>query len=369
MTLDYTLAVVAGGAAVIGLVSGSLGTYAVLRGQSLLGDAISHAALPGVVLAFLAMGAKAPLGLALGAGLAGWIGALAVGSVVRRSRIPLDAALGIVLAVFFGIGLVLLTFAQRIPGLNPAGLGAYLFGQAAALVAADVWLMGALGGIALLAMGVFWKELKVLLFDPDFAASLGFPVRALDVLLTTLLVISIVVGLQTVGVVLMSAILIAPGAAARQWTNKLGGVVGLAAVFGAVSGVSGALISATVPRLPTGPTIVLCASAIVVVSLLFAPGRGLAARWIETLRSRKTLQTVGVLEDLYTLALRHGDLAKEHPAATLQTMTVRPERVMPTLAALEARGWVRPVGDDGWALTENGLAAIRRFARNQERDA
>jgi manganese/zinc/iron transport system permease protein len=282
--------------------------------------------------------------------------------------VPLDAALGIVLAVFFGIGLVLLTFAQRLPGLNPAGLGAYLFGQAAALVAADVILMSVLGGVALVTMAVFWKELKVLLFDPDFAASVGFPVRRLDVLLTTLLVIAIVVGLQTVGVVLMSAILIAPAAAARQWTNKLGGVVALAAVFGAGAGVAGAVISATVPRVPTGPTIVLCASVIVIVSLLVAPGRGLAARWIQTRRSRRTLESTGVLEDLYTLALHHGDLAKAHPAATLETMTSRPERVAPTLAALEARGWVRPSGEDGWALTDDGLATVRRLARNTERE-
>ncbi|MEL6616802.1 MAG: metal ABC transporter permease [Bacteroidota bacterium] len=365
---DYTLRIVALGAAVLGVTSGALGTFAVLRGQSLLGDAISHAALPGVVIAFLIAETKAPLALALGAGLAGWIGALVVGSVVRRSRIPLDAALGIVLAVFFGVGLVLLTFAQRVPGLNPAGLSAYLFGQAAALVAADVWLMGVLGGLAMLAMAVFWKELKVLLFDPDFAASVGFPVRALDVLLTTLLVVAIVVGLQTVGVVLMSAILIAPAAAARQWTNKLGGVVGLAAVFGAASGVSGALISASVPRLPTGPTIVLCASAIVLVSLLAAPGRGLIARWIQTLRSRRTLESTGVLEDLYTLALRHGDPEKAHPAATLETMTARPERVEPTLRVLEARGWVRPSGERGWALTARGLAAVRDLARNEHTD-
>ena len=366
---DYTLRVVALGAAVLGITAGGLGTFAVLRGQSLLGDAISHAALPGVVVAFLLTGAKAPLALALGAGVAGWLGALAVGAVVRRSRVPLDAALGIVLAVFFGVGLVLLTFAQRQPGVNPAGLGAYLFGQAAALVAADVWLMSALGAAALGAMALFWKELKLLLFDPDFAASVGFPVRTLDVLLTTLLVIAIVVGLQTVGVVLMSAILIAPAAAARQWTNKLGSVVALAALFGAASGVAGAVASAAVPRLPTGPTIVLCASAIVGVSLLAAPGRGLVARWIQTRRSRRTLESTGVLEDLYTLALGHGDLAKAHPAATLQTMTARPERVVPTLAALEARGWVRPSGEDGWALTDAGLETVRRLARNVARES
>ena len=364
IAFDYTLQVVALGAAVLGVTAGALGAFAVLRGQSLLGDAISHAALPGVVLAFLATGAKAPLPLTLGAALAGWVGALVVGAIVRRSRIPLDASLGLVLAVFFGAGLVLLTYAQRVPGLNPAGLQDYLFGQAAALVAADVWVMGGLGAAALAATAVFWKELKVLLFDADFAATLGFPVRRLDLLVTTLLVVAIVVGLQTVGVVLMSALLIAPAAAARQWTDRLGVLVVLAAGFGAASGVAGAVLSASVPRLPTGPTIVLCASAIVVVSLLAAPGRGLVARWVATLRSRRTLAASGVLEDLYTLALGHGDTAHPHDAAVLRTMTTTPERVGPTLAALERRGWVRPVGETGWALTPDGLAHARRLSRD-----
>ena len=131
---------------------------------------------------------------------------------------------------------------------------------------------------------------------------------------------------------------------------------------------AGALISATVPRVPTGPTIVLCASVIVLVSLLVAPGRGLIARWVQTLRSRRTLESTGVLEDLYTLALHHGDLAKEHAAATLQAMTARPERVEPTLLALESRGWVRPVGEDGWALTDAGLRYVRKLARNEQTD-
>ncbi|MEO0559006.1 MAG: metal ABC transporter permease [Bacteroidota bacterium] len=365
---DYTLRTVALGAAVLGIVSGSLGTFAVLRGQSLLGDAIAHAALPGIALAFLLTGSKAPLVLVLGAGLAGWVGTLAVMSIVRHSRTPFDASLGLILSVFFGIGLVLLTLIQRRPDATQAGLDKFLFGQAAALVEQDVIVMASLGGAAILVLVVFWKEFKVLLFDEDFAAAQGFPVRQLDVLLTTLLVIAIVIGLQTVGVVLMSAILIAPAAAARQWTDSLLGVVVLAAIFGAVSGVSGAVLSATTPRLPTGPTIVLCATAVVGISLLFAPGRGLVAAGVRTLRNRRVLRVAGTLEDLYTLALQHPDPRHAHSAATLRTMTTRPEAVGPTLSSLRERGWIEPVGDDAWALTTDGLAEARRLARARDEE-
>ena len=362
ITLDYTLRTVALGAAVLGLSAGSLGAFAVLRGQSLLGDAISHAALPGVALAFLLTASKAPLVLVLGAALAGWLGTLCVMGITGRSRVPYDAALGIVLSVFFGLGMVLLTYLQSRPDASQAGLDTFLFGQAAALVRRDVVTTATLGLAALVAMAVFWKEFKLLLFDPDFAAVQGFPVRSLDVGLTTLLVVAIVIGLQTVGVVLMSALLVAPAAAARQWTDRLVGVVALAGLFGAASGVAGAVLSATTERLPTGPTIVLCASAVVVVSLLAAPRRGLAAAWLRTLRNRRVLRVAGTLEDLYTLALAHADPHHPHPAATLRTMTSSPDAVEPTLDALRAQGLVQPSGA-GWALTDRGLDKARRLAR------
>ncbi|MGB3544987.1 metal ABC transporter permease [Rubrivirga sp.] len=363
--LDYTLRTVALGAAVLGLSSGSLGSFAVLRGQSLLGDAISHAALPGVALAFLLTGSKAPLVLVVGAGLAGWVGTLAVMSVVGRSRVPYDAALGIVLSVFFGLGVVLLTFIQSRPDASQAGLDTFLFGQAAALVGRDVVTMAALGAVALLAMGVFWKEFKLLLFDPDFAAVQGFPARALDVGLTTLLVIAIVIGLQTVGVVLMSALIVAPAAAARQWTDRLWGVVVLAGVFGALSGAAGAVISSAGAGIPTGPTIVLVATAVVMLSLAFAPRRGLVAAWLRGRRNRRVLRVAGTLEDLYTLALGHQNPHHPHAAAALRTMTARPESVEPTLLALEAQGLVEPQSD-AWALTARGLSEARRLARQSD---
>ena len=330
-----------------------------LRRQSLLGDAISHAALPGIALAFLATASKAPLVLTVGAGLAGWLATLVVMAIVRTTRIKYDTALGIVLSVFFGVGLVLLTLIQRRPDASQAGLDTYLFGQAAALLERDLISMALLGGVALLLAFAFWKEFKLLSFDPDFAGSLGLRVRAYDLLLTGTLVVAIVIGLQTVGVVLMSAMVVAPAAAARQWTNRLGVMVILAAAFGALGGVSGAVVSAEAARMPTGPTIVLCLTAIVIVSLLAAPGRGLAWQAARERAARRRLRLGAVLANLDALAAQHTDASHGHSAAVLRLMDDR-GGVDESLAELERRGWARQAGGDEWALTEAGRAEAQR---------
>jgi len=272
---DYTLRTVALGAALLGMVSGVLGCFAVLRRQALLGDAMSHAALPGIALAFWLTGERDPLVLLIGATVAAWLAALLILGITRASRIKEDSALAMTLAVFFGFGLVLLSALQKRPDAAQAGLKTFLFGQAAALVERDLVVMALLGAPALLCVSLLWKQFKLLSFDPEYAASLGMPTGALGLLLTTLIVIAIAIGLQTVGVVLMSAMLVAPAAAARQWTNRLSTMVLLAAAFGAGAGVAGALISATARGVSTGPAVVLCLTAITLVSLVFAPERGL----------------------------------------------------------------------------------------------
>lgn len=275
---DYTLRTIALGAAILGVVSGVLGAYAVLRRQSLLGDAMSHAALPGVVLAFMLTGLKSPPVLMAGAAATGIAGVLLLIVVTRTTRIKEDSTLGIVLSLFFGLGLLLLTWLQRNPDARQAGLTTFLFGRAATLVERDVWVMALFGGAALAVVALLWKEFKLLSFDRDFGASLGFPMQTLEVVLTALLVAAIVIGLQAVGVVLMSALVVAPAAAARQWTDRLGLMVGLSALFGATAGVGGTILSGLGRGLATGPVIVLVAGALVIVSLLFAPGRGLLWR-------------------------------------------------------------------------------------------
>jgi manganese/zinc/iron transport system permease protein len=366
LVLDHTVRTVALGAAVLGIVAGALGSFAVLRRQSLLGDAMSHAALPGIALGYLLTQSKEPIVLLAGAVVAGWIGTFLVSAVVRTTRVKYDAALGIVLSVFFGVGLVLLTFIQRRPDASQAGLDTFLFGQAAALLERDVVTMALLGAAVLGVAAALWKELKLLTFDPDFAATLGFRVRALDALLTGLLVVAIAVGLQTVGVVLMAAIVVAPASAARQWTDRLGVMVLLAAAFGALAGVAGAVLSSEAARLPTGPTIVLCAGSLVVVSLLAAPRRGLLARFVRERRGRRRLRVDAVLADLYALGRQHGSFEHAHAATVLAAARGDGASVRGTLDELERRGWARRDGDE-WALTETGRVEAEQRQAARER--
>ncbi len=366
LIFDYTLRTVALGAAVLGITSGALGSFALLRKQSLLGDAISHAALPGIVLAYLLTGSKQPLSLMLGAMIAGWLATVLLLRIVSSTRIKYDSALAFVLSVFFGLGLMLLTFVQRLPGANKAGLDKFLFGQAATLVETDIITMALLGGLALVGMIVLWKEFKLLSFDPQYAASLGMPVRLLDFIMTTLLVTSIVIGLQAVGVVLMSAMLVAPAAAARQWTDRLGIMVILAALCGALGGISGAVISSTVRHLSTGPTIVLFMSIIVLISMLFAPRRGLVWQWLQQQRQRKQVQADSALLDLYTLAKQHHDTQHAHSTRVLRTMSAAPQSVEHSLRALENRGLVHQVHPGEWSLTSSGIAQAQHLEPHGE---
>ncbi|MGI6169010.1 MAG: metal ABC transporter permease [Christensenellales bacterium] len=283
---DFTFQTVALGSLLLGVISGVLGCFAVLRKQSLLGDGISHSALPGVVLAFLITGNKNTEVLLLGALCSGLLATLLILAIVRHSRIQFDGALALILSVFFGAGLVLLTLAQKIPNSNQAGLNRFLFGQASALLPGDLTMMAICGGILLALVALFWKEFKLFSFDAGFAQSLGFSTRRLNLLLSSLVVMAILIGLQTVGVILMSAMLVAPAVAARQWTRQLWQMVLLSAVFGGSCGVAGVAISSLAIDFPTGPTIVVCVSLIVLLSMLLAPGRGMLAKLYQRRKNR-----------------------------------------------------------------------------------
>ena len=283
---DYTFQTVALGSALLGLISGVLGCFAVLRKQSLLGDGVSHSALPGVVMAFVLLGSKNTEVLLLGALLSGLLATLFIVGIVRHTRVKFDSALALVMSVFFGLGLVLLTYVQKIPNSNQAGLKRFIFGQASTLLQRDLLLMAICGLILFSLVLLFWKEFKLFTFDPNFAQSLGFSPKWLNLLLSSMIVLAIIIGLQTVGVILMSAMLITPAVAARQWTNKLWVMAALSALFGAESGIMGTAASSLVPKLPTGPAIVICVSAMVAVSVLFAPGRGVLYRLHQRRRNK-----------------------------------------------------------------------------------
>ena len=284
---NYTTIIVAIGAAVLGMISGVIGSYSVIRKQSLIGDGVSHSALPGVVLAFMLTGNKSTEVLLLGALVAGILAASFIIGIVKNSRIKFDSALALVMSVFFGAGLVLLSVVQKTPASAQAGLSRFIFGQVSAILERDVYLMIGSSVVLLVLVLLFWKEFKLFSFDPEYAHTLGFKPMRLNLLLMLMTVLTIIIGLQTVGVILMSAMLIAPGVAARQWTDKLWLMSVLSAGFGAGAGVIGAFASSLTEKLPTGPAIVVVISIFVLMSILFAPKRGLISRAITRKKARK----------------------------------------------------------------------------------
>ncbi len=358
---DYTLTTVALGGALLGLVSGVLGTFAVLRQQSLMGDALSHAALPGVAIAFLIAGRQ--LGwLLIGAGIASWLGVLFIRAVTSTTRIKQDTAMGMTLAAFFAFGIALLAYIQGRPDASQAGLDSFIFGQAAAIVQRDVLLIGGVGLAAFAVLALFWKEFKLITFNAEFASANGFPVRALDILLSTLIVVAIVLGLQLAGVILMVGLLIAPPVAARQWTHHLEQMVVLAAVFGAFSGATGAILSALATGLPTGPLIIIVAFIIVFLSIAFAPERGLVWSLLKQRSDRHRFAAHNVLRDIYYHGQQHHNPAE--PALEDMLVGLRGQAARVGLAQLQRNGLVekRPAG---WALTPAGIRAAEDDARSQ----
>ena len=295
---DYTLRYVALGSAILGITSGALGCFTVLRKQSLFGDAIAHAALPGIGFAYLFAGVKDSLLLMLGAAIFAWFGGIVTLAITNTTKIKQDAALGITLSVFFGLGIVLLTFLQSIGGSSQGGLDRFLFGQAAALIESDVINLGILAAFCFVVLILFYKEFKIMTFDSSFSQSLGFPIKYLNALLTSVIVVAVVIGLHTVGVVLMVSMLIAPAAAARQWTSNLKSMIILSAIFGGLSGIIGSMISSTTEGMSTGPVIVITITAILGISLIFSPKQGYLFKYIRNRRkSQISLDNIKTISD------------------------------------------------------------------------
>jgi manganese/zinc/iron transport system permease protein len=353
------------GAMLLGLSAGVLGSFAVLRRRSLMGDALAHAALPGVCVAFLLTGSKQIGFFLLGAAVAGGLATLAMSAITTYTKLKEDTALGLVLTFFFGIGIMLLTVIQKLPGGNQSGLDKFLFGQAASLVGSDVQVMVTIAGLLCLAVLLLFKEFKLLAFDPGFGAGLGLPMGVLDLLLGLLILLAVVIGLQAVGVVLMAAMLITPAIAARYWTDRLGTMVVLSGAFGALAGALGTLASQLGPRMPTGPLIVLAATAVFLVSLLAGPRRGLLARLFRYLRLRRRVAREGALRALYELAEEAGEPRAAFSAGSLRQrkgLTGRP--LAQALDALQRERLVAARGP-GWALTPEGLKHAHALVREQ----
>lgn len=298
--MSYNTLIVLLGTALLGACSGLVGTFAVLKRRALVGDAMAHSALPGLCLGFLAVGSKSLPPMLLGALLSGLLGVAVIAFLRRGAWVREDAAVGLVLSVFFGAGIALSGMIQRSAiGGSKAGLDSFILGKTAGMIAQDVWLIGGVALACLLLILALYKEFGLVAFDPGFAVSLGLPAARLDFLLMGLVTVTVVIGLSAVGVVLMAALLILPGASARFWSDRLGAVLALAAVSGAGIGVLGTLLSVRFAELPAGPIIVLAGTSVFLVSMLFAPRRGVFARVLQVRQQRRLLARQAGLRQLW----------------------------------------------------------------------
>ncbi|MBZ0271976.1 metal ABC transporter permease [bacterium] len=362
--VPYNTLVVLSGTTLLGLASGVIGSFAVLRRRALVGDAVAHAALPGLCVAFLLAGTKSFAVLLTGAAVAGLLGSFAIGAIQRYSRIKADAAIGIVLTVFYGAGIALSRRIQDDPTGRQAGLDSFLLGKTAGMVSQDILLIGLVAANVLLVTALLYKEFKLVIFDSAFARVQAWPALAIEYVLFGLLVVTAVIGLPAVGIVLMAALLIIPAVAARFWTDHLGTMLALAGFFGAVTGGAGTLASASWPELPAGPIIVIAGAIVFAVSALVAPRRGVVARLATHFRFRVRVARQNLLRTLYELSESSIDAP---PRVGFEMLAAARSWSAPALRAWLAmarrRGEIEGDTHAGWRLTPAGMARAADIVR------
>ena len=372
---DYNTRLVVICTMLLGCACGLMGGFLLLRKRSLMGDTLSHATLPGVGLSFMLLvalggdGKSLPILLA-GAGITGIIGCATVLFIREQTRIKDDAAMGIVLSVFFGAGVAILGVIQKMPEGSAAGLESFIYGKTASIVMSDFQILVFITVCVLTCSLLLFKEFRLLCFDENFAASLGWPVKFLDTLLLALITAVTVAGLQAVGLILIIAFLITPAAAARFWTNQLDRMLILSALIGAASGWIGTSLSAFLPRLPAGAVIVLVAALFFVASMLIGTERGAMIRFLRQSRLEKRMGRQHLLRALYEI-LEGGRTSEELNIRAVPFRQIRGRR---TWSDRQLRDYIRrayneelveaPDKADSILLTETGLIEAKKVTRN-----
>ncbi|MDB5390948.1 MAG: hypothetical protein JWM11_6594 [Planctomycetaceae bacterium] len=365
--ITYNTLIVLIGTSLLGASAGLVGSFAVLRRRSLTGDALAHAALPGLCVAFLIVGERSLPAMLLGAFASGLLGIGVISGLRRWTRIKEDTAIGIVLSVFFGAGIVLSRCIQNTPGTgSKAGLDSYILGKTAGMIFQDVVLIAGLAAFCLGILLLFYKEFRVVSFDPSFARVQGWPAVSLDLLLMSLIAVAVVIGLPAVGVVLMASLLILPGASARFWTDELDWLLVLATIFGLLTGGVGTLISTWYSLLPAGPIIVLTGTALFLLSLFFAPRRGAIARWLSAYRVHSQLRRDKLLTLLHDVSEPYWPESSEWTIEDLASRKSWPPRTLKGLLHnLVIWGQLDVSPEGKYRLTQSGWQMSAELARNQ----
>lgn len=351
----------------LGVTCGALGSFIVLRRQSLLGDAIGHSVLPGVCLGFLAAGGRSIPVLLLGALVSGLLSALLIAVLQRTTKLKTGECMGLVFTGFYGLGIVLLKIVQRQSLPGSSGLDKLILGgQIAAISLLDTLLIGAVMLAALTMIVIFWRPLSVSSFDEEFAQGLGIPVQWIHYLLMVLLTVAIVISIQAVGVVLVSAMLVIPAATGYLLTDRLKRMVILSAFFGALGGVTGAFFSYLDKDAPSGAFMVLAAALLFGLAFFLAPRHGLLPRLKRRYDQRQRTAAENLLRTLYIMREHRGGTADmRFGVDDVAAMRHETPAMIHRLRRIAARrAWVERDSPDPIILTEGGLEEARRIVRN-----
>jgi len=346
--------------------SSLIGTFAYLRKRSLIGDAVAHSLLPGICLGFILAGEKNMLFLFIGAFLTGWLSTFLVDYIVNHSKIKQDAAIGIVLSTFFAFGIVLLTFIQKGGYTDQGGLNSFLFGQAAAINKDELLLFAVITGIIIMGIVLFYRQFVAVSFNVDYAKSIGLPVKTIEFLMTSLTVLSIAAGIQALGVVLMSALIVTPAAAARFWTHQLRKMLVISVLFSVASGFVGAYVSYSNSGVPTGPWVVMILSVITLLSFLFSTRRGILSRYLKNRKNKMKILHENILKAIYHYHEQNEE--EKELSLSIKAMEILRVRIFDTnqlqkgLKRLIKDGFISKK-NDLYALTQDGKTESKRIVR------
>jgi len=363
---DYNTRVVILGVMALGIAAGLVGTFLLLRKRALTADALSHATLPGITVAFMIMVAlgmqgKSMFGLMIGAFIFGCIGVLLILGIRRTTRLKDDAAIGIVLSVLFGLGLCVLRLATEMPSGNAAGLNGFIFGKAASMIAKDTIVISVVAIFTASIVAGLRKEFTALCFDENYGAAQGWPILRLDVILMSLVAVVTVIALQSVGLVLAVAILIIPAAAARYWCSRIGALLAVSAIIGCLGGWLGGVVSALVPRMPTGPVIVLVCGGWFVFSFIFGPVNGVVVRQCRVWSLNRRVARQHILRAMYEASSSKDQCSVD---SILACRSWSLGRVMKLLLSLQRKGFATEKAPDCWSLSATGKKEATRIVRN-----
>lgn len=360
---DYSIRYVVAGSILLSASAALVGSFIFLKKKALIGDAVAHSVLPGICLAFLVVGTKSTWSLIVGAFITGWLSLLSIDYIIEKTKLKKDAAIGITLSVFFGIGILLLTYIQQTGNSAQSGLDNFIFGKAAAMTTEDVILFGTIAIVIFIVIFFLFEWLTLIAFDSDFARSIGIPVKGMESLLTCLTILAVVTGITSVGVVLMAAMLITPPAAARFWTDNIRTMIWIAVSIGIFSGIMGAYISYIAPSMPTGPWMVVTSSCLAFASFIFAPKKGYLSRYLIQKKHRATIWEENTLKVFYHLGEKGSKF--DTPRELNELLVAREwsySDIHKNLKRLRKKGWIRQANQK-WALTESGQKKSARIIK------